>query len=389
VTPAARVAAAIEVVESILDGQATEPALLQWARGSRYAGSKDRAAVRDLVFEARRKWASSRAIGGADTGRAVILGLLAQTGADIPALFSGAGYGPAERTEDEAARSLEAVDLSVAERVDMPDWLWARLDAQYGAQAEEIALSLRDRAEVFLRVNLARNTRDAAIEALSAVGIMTEPHALAQSALKVTAGARQIRQSTAYQSGLVELQDAASQALVDALEVTSGQSVLDYCAGGGGKALGLAANGARVTAHDISGARMADLPVRAERAEVEIALHTPDDLDPEARFDLVLCDAPCSGSGAWRRSPDGKWNLTEADLAEVTRTQLEVLQTAQKFVKPDGRLAYATCSILEAENDDTVASFVQARPEWQRAKRAVWLPSTGGDGFFLQVLERA
>lgn len=388
-TPAARVAAAIEVIESVLDGQATEAALLQWARGSRYAGSKDRAAVRDLVFEARRKWASSRAIGGSDTGRAVLLGLLVQTDADIAALFSGVGYGPAELSEDEAARTPDAADLSMAERVDMQQWQWTRLDAQYGAQAEALALSLRDRAEVYLRVNLARGTREAAIEALSASGIATEPHPLADSALKVTAGARQIRQSDAYQYGLVELQDAASQALNEALEVTSGQSVLDYCAGGGGKALGLAALGARVTAHDISSARLADLPARAERAEAEIALCTPDDLDPDARFDLVLCDAPCSGSGAWRRSPDGKWKLTEADLAALTHTQVEVLQSAQKFVKPGGRLGYATCSLFEAENDDTVASFMQVSPEWQQLKRNVWLPSNGGDGFFLQTLERA
>lgn len=388
-TPAARVAAAIEVLEAVIDGQATEAALLSWARGSRYAGSKDRAAVRDLVFEARRKWASSSAIGGTKTGRAVMLGLLTQTEADIEALFSGAGYGPAPLSEDELAQLDAEHGLSDAERLDLPEWVWERLRAQYGDAAETIAAALRARAAVFLRVNTAKATREDAADTLRAVGIETSPHELATTALEVVSGARQIRNSQAYQEGVVELQDAASQAVVASLGVKPGDSVLDYCAGGGGKALALAALGAEVSAHDIAPERMSDLPVRAARAGAEIAVLTPDDLGSAAAFDLVLCDAPCSGSGAWRRSPDGKWKLSEADLDALRQTQLEVLTKAQDFVGPSGRLAYVTCSVLEAENDATVRAFLDAVPGWRCADRTAWLPTEGGDGFFLQLLERA
>ncbi|MDJ0820692.1 MAG: RsmB/NOP family class I SAM-dependent RNA methyltransferase [Paracoccaceae bacterium] len=381
-TPGARVQAAIEVLDQIGAGRAAEQALTNWARGARYAGSKDRAAVRDLVFDTLRKWRSCAALGGGESGRALILGLLRQQGGDVEALFTGAGYAPARLSSDERAAGRPP---NRAEACDLPDWLADAFADSLGDMARPTAMALRDRAPVFLRVNTLRTTRDAARQALAAEGITGQPHALSPTALEVTEGARRIQQSDAFTHGLVELQDAASQAVVDLLPLKPGQRVLDYCAGGGGKTLAMAARlrGA-VMAHDADPARMADLPARAKRAGAQVRIDTA----PSGPFDLVLCDVPCSGSGAWRRAPAGKWALTPARLAELEQTQAAILGRASNLVRPGGWLGYCTCSLLQSENQQQVDAFLQNRPDWQLTQTRRFLPEEGGDGFFIAVLQR-
>ena len=304
-TPAARLQAAIEVLDQILDGDAAEKALSGWSRRSRYAGSKDRAAVRDHVFTALRCPRSHAALGGASTGRGLILGSLREAGIDPKSMFNGVGYGPAELSDEEGL--TPRTPTSAAEGLDIPDWLWAEFSASLGNDAEATATALRHRAPVHLRVNSKRSTVDQAIEDLQEDGIVCQRHAAATTALMVTEGARRIRNSEAYTSGVVELQDAASQAVVEALPLRDGMSVLDYCAGGGGKSLAMAARAKlSLFAHDTAPRRMQDLPIRADRAGVNITLLEPQHLAGAGPFDLVLCDAPCSGSGSWRRSPEGK-----------------------------------------------------------------------------------
>jgi 16S rRNA (cytosine967-C5)-methyltransferase len=194
-----------------------------------------------------------------------------------------------------------------------------------------------------------------------------------------------VAQSAAYRDGLVELQDAASQAVTEALPLRDGMRVLDYCAGGGGKTLAMAARvQADFTAHDANPGRLTDLPARADRAGVHVTLSE----EPQGLYDLVLCDVPCSGSGSWRRAPEGKWLLTEAGLAQLTRTQDAILDQVTDRVAPQGTLAYVTCSLLRRENEDRAAAFLARHPDWQMAEDRRWTPGEDGDGFYLARFTR-
>ncbi|MEM9343408.1 MAG: RsmB/NOP family class I SAM-dependent RNA methyltransferase [Pseudomonadota bacterium] len=383
-TPAARVAAAIDILDRILGGAPAEQALTTWARGSRFAGSKDRAAIRDLVFDSLRRKRSRAHLGGAMTGRGLMIGALREDQRDPDDVFSGIGYAPSPLSEQ--VRQLPGAPPTEAVRLDCPEWLEGQLRDSLGADFAPVLEALRQRAPVYLRVNTLKADVATAQAALAEAGIVTQRNDLASTALEVTSGARAVSASQAYKDGLVELQDAASQAVVEALGPL-GQSdrILDYCAGGGGKTLALAAlSGAPVAAHDAHARRMGDLPGRAKRAGARISLVD----QPESLWDLVLIDVPCSGSGAWRRQPDAKWRLTEADLQGLRQTQAAIMDRVAALVAPTGRLAYATCSILDAENGAQVGAFLERHPDWLATKSLRLLPTQGGDGFFVTILTR-
>lgn len=379
-TPGARVQAAIEVLDALLagaepgpllTGPGAEELLTRWARGARYAGSGDRAAVRDHVFGALRRLRSAAARGGGMTGRGVLAGLLREGGTDPAALFGGPGHAPAPLTPEEAAAGREP---AAEEALDMPGWLLPELERSLGADTAAICGLLRDRAPVHLRANLLRTDPEALRAALAAEGIETRPHPLSRTALEVVSGERALRGSAALRDGRAELQDAASQAVADFVPLEPGQRVLDMCAGGGGKALALAARGARVSAWDIDPRRMKDLPARAARAGARIEVLR----EPGQGWDVILCDAPCSGSGAWRRAPEAKWRLTPDRLSELVQTQQRIIEDAAGRLVPGGRLVYATCSLLDAENGDHAADAV-------RSLRLT--PSDGGDGFYTALFQ--
>ncbi|WP_323782527.1 RsmB/NOP family class I SAM-dependent RNA methyltransferase [Leisingera sp.] len=386
-TPAARLQAAIEVLDQILEGEPAEKALTSWGRRSRFAGSKDRAAVRDHVFSALRCQRSHAALGGARSGRGLVLGALREAGQDPADVFSGQGYGPAPLTETECQLTSPPAG---AEALDIPDWLWPEFRSSLGDQAEAAALALRGRAPVHLRVNIARGTLAQAQTVLAAEGVATRPHPAAATALEVTEGARKLRNTKVYQDGLVELQDAASQAVTALLPLQDGMKVLDYCAGGGGKALAMAAQAKlRLFVHDADSRRMKDLPERAARAGAQVQQLLTSDLDRSGPFDLVLCDAPCSGSGSWRRAPEGKWRLTPENLQSLHQVQADILREAGSLTAPGGTLAYATCSMLNSENTEQVQKFLQENRGWSLAAQQSWQVQNGTDGFFVAVLTRA
>ena len=383
-TPAARLSAAIEIVDRFLAGEAAEKALTGWARASRFAGSKDRAAVRDLVFDALRSLRSHAARGGAMTGRGVILGGVRARGEDPAGCFTGAGYAPSPLSAAEAGGGRVP---GGAEALDCPDWLAPLLQDSLGADFAPVMRALQTRAAVHLRVNLAVTSRAAAAERLAGEGVGTRPHPLSPSALEVVRGARGLQATRAYADGWIELQDAASQAVTDMLPVRPDDGVLDYCAGGGGKTLAMAGrSAARYFAHDAAPRRMRDLPVRAARAGASVTLL--DDPAAAAPYDLVLVDAPCSGSGAWRRSPEGKWRLDAAGLEGYVAAQAAILEAVLPLVAPGGILAYATCSLIAAENDGQVAAFVARHPDWRAVLQRRLTPLDGGDGFYMAHLTR-
>lgn len=396
-TPAARVAAAIEVLDRVLAQDPPEVALTRWARGSRYAGSGDRAAVRDLVFDALRCRRSYAALAGApdeaQTGRDLMLGRVLAWADDPDAVFSGQGHAPAALSEAERSRTAGAPrydDLPPAIRLDCPDWLAAPLQSSLGPAFAPSLSAQRRRAPVTLRVNAARLARDDAAAFLSDEGIGTVPHPLSDTALTVTSGAPRIKTSAAYLDGLVELQDAASQAAAALVPIRDGDRVLDYCAGGGGKTLALAARvpRARFFAHDADAARMRDLPPRARRAGCQVTLLDGPATVRQAPFDLVVVDAPCSGSGTWARNPQAKWDLTPDRLTMLCALQSTILSDAAPLVRPGGSLAYMTCSMLTAENADRIADFLSRRPDWTEALCRRFTPDQGGDGFFVSILRR-
>ncbi|MEX3315452.1 RsmB/NOP family class I SAM-dependent RNA methyltransferase [Sulfitobacter sp. PS-8MA] len=384
-TPGARVSAAIEVLDAIAEGLAAEQALTRWARQSRFAGSKDRAAVRDHVFDVMRQRRTAAHFGQGEDGRALMIGLLHAQGADLDSLFTGEGHAPAPLTAEEQSFPPAPEDRAV--RLNLPDWLLPHFDAALGEGAEATARALQSRAPICLRVNSAKIDVAKAQVMLAESGVETLPNSLADTALTVTEGARRVRNAPAFTEGYVELQDAASQAVVAALP--GGGQVLDYCAGGGGKALALAMDPARrITAHDIDPRRMSDLPPRAARAGAEITLADTARAKAQAPYDLVLCDAPCSGSGAWRRAAEGKWTLTQTRLDELTRIQDHILDDAAALVGPKGVLAYATCSLLRVENEDRVEAFLARHPGWRVVEMQRFDVTAEGDGFFAAQLTR-
>ena len=383
-TPAARVQAAIEVIDDFLTGRSGEMALTAWARRSRYAGSGDRAAVRDHVYDALRHLRSYAACGGGMSGRPIMIAALRKQGVDPQGIFTGDRFAP----ETLSAKEQEPNEFtSEAEQFDIPDWLWPIWCQDLADHAEQAADNLRQRAPVFLRVNIARTTREAALQKLNDEGINTEVHPFVPTALKVIDGARKVAQSDSYKQGLVELQDASSQASVCALTSQIKGPVLDYCAGGGGKALALAAwLGKKVHAHDALASRMKDLPVRARRAQADIVLKTTDQVQ-QTKYSLVFCDVPCSGSGAWRRDPSGKWRLDADQLDNVLKRQFGILSNAADLVAPDGVLLYATCSVLERENGQQIDLFLKQNSHWSLANSQQFLPDSNGDGFYFAILQ--
>jgi 16S rRNA (cytosine967-C5)-methyltransferase len=383
-TPSARLSAAMAVLDRVLSGASAENVLTNWARSSRFAGSGDRAAVRDLVFDAIRCQRSFAALGGSLSGRGLVLGGLREQGTDPTPFFTGVGYAPYPLTEAEQTLPI-AIPDHVA--LDCPDWLAPSLRDSLGEDFRAVMQILRARAPVFLRVNVVRTTRDTVQTALSAEGIHTVPHPLANNALEVIEGKRKIKISEAYLSGLVELQDVASQAIVAALPLQPKHRVLDYCAGGGGKTLAMAACAElELYAHDADPHRMGDLLVRAGRAGIRVELLDAGDVVRVAPFDLVLADVPCSGSGTWRRAPEAKWALTQARLDALCTTQASILDRVSDLVVKGGHIAYVTCSLLDVENGVQIGAFLERTPGWHQVYHKRFTPRHGGDGFFLSVL---
>ncbi|WP_299725756.1 RsmB/NOP family class I SAM-dependent RNA methyltransferase [uncultured Tateyamaria sp.] len=383
-TPGARIAAAIDLLDQIQAGQPAEQALTRWARSSRFAGSGDRAAIRDYVYDALRHWRSDACRGGGVSGRARMIGRLRDQGDDIAALFDGVGHAPPPLSPEEmAAGHPPATEGDVW---DLPDWLVDAFKASLDPQAEPTAQALTERAPVTLRVNTTKTDRATVQAQLKAEGVETTNNPRADTALSITQGPRRLRNAPSYLNGLVELQDGSSQAAMAGIDGTG--TALDFCAGGGGKSLALAVAGWRVTAHDIEAGRMRDLPNRAQRGGHQIAICPPEEIGTAGLFDLVLCDAPCSGAGTWRRAPEAKWALTPDRLQTLMAMQVQVLDAAVAHVGQGGRLIYATCSVLKEENEQQVDAFLSRHSGWRLAHVQTWPVDAWGDGFFVAHLGR-
>jgi 16S rRNA (cytosine967-C5)-methyltransferase len=393
VTPAARAQAAIEVLDEIIaaardGGPAADTLIARYFKIRRYAGSKDRRAVRDLVYRAVRRTGERPA-----SGRAALVGLAADA-PEVLALFDGSPRGPAAIAPDEPMASQDAV----------PAWLVPLLSPLID-QAERAALL--ERAPLDVRVN--RLKADPA--AVAAMLDDAPPVPGLPDALRLPEGTP-IETGTAWQNGLVEVQDAGSQWIVRACGARPGMTVIDLCAGAGGKTLALAAameGQGRLIAADTILSRLNRLPPRAERAGAGFIEKLLLDQGREAASlaalhgmaDIVLVDAPCSGTGTWRRNPEARWRLTPARLDRLVAEQARILDLAAPLVAPGGTLAYAVCSLLDGEGRAQVEAFLSRHVEWS----AEPIPCTAGreqgpgrmltpqhdatDGFFMAHMRKA
>jgi 16S rRNA (cytosine967-C5)-methyltransferase len=428
-TPAARLSAAIELLAAV-DAAPRKPAdavANDFFRQRRYIGSGDRRAVSDrawAVLRARRRlqWWLDRG-GLPPTPRLLVAASLLTGGWSIEGVdqsFSGGQYAPTGLSADEkrglgsiAGHTLDHPAMPDAVRLEVPDWILPDLAARFGEHLVAEMDALGAPAPLDLRVNLLRASREAARAALAEEGIAAEPTPISPWGLRVD-GRRPVTTGAAFRDGLVEIQDEGSQVVALLVGAAPGMRVLDWCAGAGGKTLALAmamGNQGHVAACDVNPHRLDGAIKRLRRAgvhNVERHLIAPGDKWAKRRagtFDRVLVDAPCSGSGTWRRNPDARLRLREADVTELATKQRAILAESSRLVRGGGRLVYATCSLLPAENEAQVDTFLAAHPEFRLLPVAVaWSgpgapPASadtltlsplrhGTDGFFAAVLER-
>jgi 16S rRNA (cytosine967-C5)-methyltransferase len=428
-TPAARIDAAIGLLDEI-DAAPNRPAdaiANNFFRERRYIGSGDRRAVSDRVWrvlraQRRLTWWVPKA-----TPRLLVAASLLTEGwtlSGVAEAYSGGRFAPAglERGEYNALRKVEGhtldhPDMPAAVRFELPDWLPPLLEARFGDRLAAEMAALSEPAPLDLRVNILKGTREDAIAALAAEGLQARPTPFSPWGLRLI-GRQPVTTGPAFRAGLVEIQDEGSQLIAALTGAKPGMRVVDWCAGAGGKTLAIAAmmgNRGQIAACDVSAPRLDGAVRRLRRAgvhNVERHLVEPGDKWAKRRagaFDRVLVDAPCTGTGTWRRNPDARLRLTEQDLSELVAKQAAILDTAATLVAPGGRLVYGTCSLLHEENEAQVLAFLTRDPSFHLLPlQAAWpfeaappagieagegmmalTPARHGtDGFFAAVMER-
>jgi 16S rRNA (cytosine967-C5)-methyltransferase len=430
-TPAGRLAAAIEVFANIeSEKRPAAEVLKSWGLGHRFAGSGDRAAIAGLVYDALRRRVSSAFIMDADSPRAVLFGMLRRERAlnteAIAALADGSRFAPAPLTSEERAR-LDANDMKGAPAYvagDYPEWLDPFFVRAFGEDRVQEGEALAARSPLDLRVNTLNADREQAHEML--VDLKPEPTRWSPWGLRIRLAADAkspaIHAEPAFLKGLIEIQDEGSQLAALFSLAQPGEQVIDLCAGAGGKTLALAAmmqNKGQIFATDDDKRRLAPIHERLKRSGARnVQVRTPKSIGNEisdlvGRMDLVLIDAPCTGTGAWRRNPDAKWRMRPGALEQRVKEQAEILDRAVGLLKHGGRIVYITCSVLDEENGAQIRGFLARHPEFSvqpsnayanslgerafmfnkaarlSAEGLLMTPrSTDTDGFFVSVLRR-
>ena len=390
-TPGARVQSAIEILAALDETKLPADRFLRdWFRARRYAGSKDRAAVGQIVYDVlRHRESLAWRMGREDARSLVIASLLGEkSSADqLASLFSGAGYGPAPLSEEELrAIAMPASDPPPHIRGEYPAWLEPELARSLGETLEAEMQAMQGRAPVDLRVNILRSSREETLAGLVSLGIKAEPTPFAPSGIRIPSGSGlgALQHTPPFQAGAFEFQDEASQIAALLCAAKPGTRVLDLAAGAGGKALAMAAymeNTGEILALDTEPAMLKQIGPRARRAGVTIISATDKRGGPlwgNGKFDMVLVDAPCSGSGAWRRNPETKWRLTPDRLRELTELQAWLIDDGARHTKPGAPLVYVTCSVLRCENEDLIEAFLARNTEFKAIPASeIWHSVTG------------
>lgn len=420
-----RIQAAIEVLQDIeARGRPVSLALKDWGNSHRFAGSGDRNAIGNLVYDVMRKRASTGYIYGNDAAGLVFGTLIRGWGmslAQIQEALTDDKFAPEIPVEQiEAAAKVDLAFMPSEIEADVPAWASDLLEEAFGEEWVDEAKAMAERPPLDMRVNTLKSTRDKVLKQLTKQN--AKPCKIARQGMRIAAsgGASRMPNVTAepaFQKGYFEIQDEGSQIVAELIFAKGGEQVLDLCAGAGGKTLALAAtmeNKGQVHAYDSDKQRLAPIFDRLKRAGTRnVQVHAADeDLSHlHETFDRVVVDAPCTGSGTWRRHPDAKWKLTQDQLEKRVEEQADILDTARKFVKPGGYLCYITCSIFQDENEGQIYAFgdrhedfdllgagevweelfgTDAPKPWTSDYNCVTLTprSTGTDGFFFAVLQR-
>ena len=430
-TPGARLAAAIEVFAALeAERRPASDVLKSWGLAHRFAGSGDRSAIAGLVYDALRRRASSAYLMGADTPRAILIGMLKrERGLDADAignLANGVGHAPSPLTDAErerlAAASLDGAPSYVAG--DYPEWLDPHLARVFGGDRADEGAALASRAPLDLRVNTLGADRDKAARMLADLAPEEARWSPWGLRIRMAADAKSpaIHAEPAFLKGMIEVQDEGSQLAALFSGAKPGEQAVDLCAGAGGKTLALAAmmeNKGQLYATDDDKRRLAPIHERLARSGARnVQVRNPKSIGGElddlaSRIDLVLIDAPCTGTGAWRRNPDAKWRMRPGALEQRVKEQADILDRAVPLLKSGGRIAYITCSVLDEENGAQVRAFLArhsgftVRPPAEVASalgerafmfaKAAHLSAEGilmtprtteTDGFFVTVLKR-
>ncbi len=434
-TPPARLATTIELLGLVESTPRPADATVSaYFRERRFIGSKDRADISAAVYRAMRRrarlsWRLQKA-GAEPTPTGLMLADLLvgerQPLDRVERLFSGGPYAPAQLSQDELGlarrlegRSLESPDMPEGVRAECPPWAEAELHRALGDEFQSQMEALKHPAPLDLRVNVLKATRDEVLARLKADGLAAEPTRLSPIGIRL-GGRPPVMAHPLYKDGTIEIQDEGSQLVALMADARPGHEVVDFCAGAGGKTLAMAAamnNKGKLIASDVLEKRLIRAKERFRRAGAHNIQTNPiaSETDPwikrhKGRFDRVLVDAPCSGTGTWRRNPDQRWRSLGPGLAELLPLQMRILESAARLVKPGGRLIYATCSMMPAENEDHAEAFLAAHPDFAVISAAdiwrdvVWpqggpdVPSTpylrltpathDTDGFFAAVFER-
>lgn len=423
-----RLAAAIEVLTDIEKRhRPAQEALRDWGLSHRFAGSGDRTAIGNLVFDALRRRLTLGWQMESDAPRALVLGTYCQTwqmGSEtLQQVLADDRHAP-EPLTDEEKQALEKKKPKPAPdyvQADVPEWVWPSFIANFEEAAVEEGRALAQRAPIDMRVNTLKSSREKLLKRMSSTGAGATP--ISPVGLRIAArpgGAKMphVQAEEGFRKGWFELQDESSQIAAQLVFARPGEQVLDFCAGGGGKTLALAAdmdNRGQIYAYDADKRRLAPIHERIARSGARnIQVRSPGDAaldDLKERMDRVLVDAPCTGTGVWRRRPDAKWRLSEKALEERLAEQEAAIGTASKFVRRGGYLIYATCSVLPEENEQQVYGFVEENPNFEVISLGeVWQDrfgfevakpwsadmlsitmtpaSTNTDGFFLAVMIR-
>jgi 16S rRNA (cytosine967-C5)-methyltransferase len=422
-----RLAAAIEVLDDMQRRhRPAADALKDWGLSHRFAGSADRAAIGNIVYDALRRRRSAGWLLDAETARAQAFGALllyGHTPDSLAVALEGDRFAPSplDAAERAAAAQRKLADAPDAVRADLPDWCVPLIEGAFGSDWVAEAQALASRPPLDLRANTLKSSRDKVLAELAPVGAAASPmlpDAIRIPAVEGDGRHPNVQAEPAFQKGWFEVQDVGSQMVARLAGAAPGMQVLDYCAGAGGKTLAMSAamdNAGQIYAFDSEKVRLAPIFDRLNRAgcrNVQVLARQPE-LEPLAgRCDLVLVDAPCTGSGTWRRRPDAKWRLSERQLSARQGEQAAILDRAAGFVKPGGLLAYVTCSVFEAENGAQLDGLLARRQGFQPVDHAaLWAGSmtvgadharidprrgisltplrTGTDGFYLGVVRRS